>query len=180
MPSAGVYSVGLIVTDRGGNVASSTQQVTVSGSGGTTPPPDTKTKLQARVALIPQSYKSMLRSGIALRVTSNEPADGFSTISISRSAAKRAHLRTGRAASVVVGRGTVSGIKDGTVKLRLRLSPAMAKKLGRLGHLKLTVKLALTGSSGALRSDRRRRQLLRSAGSGSGAETAPVRGVPVT
>ncbi len=146
---AGVYSVRLTLTDRGGNVAAATQQVTVTGSGGNSPPPpNTKTKLKARVALIPQSYKSMLRSGIALQVTSNEPADGFSTILISRSAAKHAHLRTGRSASVVVGRGTVSGIKNGTVRLHLRLSRAMTNKLGRLRHLKLTVRLSLTGSTG--------------------------------
>ena len=139
------------MTDRGGNVATThADRSRCIGSGGKpTTAADQKIASSRRGwPLIPQGYKSMLRSGIALRVTSNEPADGFSTISISRSAARRAHLRTGRSASVVVGRGTVSGIKDGTVKLHLRLSRAMAKKLGRLGHLKLTVRLSLTGATG--------------------------------
>jgi hypothetical protein len=33
---------------------------------------------------------------------------------------------------VVIGRGTVAGIKDGTVDLHLRLSRATSKKLGAL------------------------------------------------
>ena len=90
----------------------------------------------------------MLRSGIAMRVTSNEPAAGLTKIWISKRDAKRAHIRTGRSATVVIGRGTVSGIKNGTVKMHLRLSRDTAKKLGRLRHLKLTVRLALTGASG--------------------------------
>ncbi len=147
--TSGVYPVKLTVTDRGGNIATITQQVTVTSGGISPPPPNHQAKLKARLALIPQSYTSMLRSGIALRVTSNEPADGFSTILISRSAAKRAHLRTGRSANVVVARGTVSGIKNGTVKLHLRLASSVTKKLARLGHLKLTIKLSLIGASGA-------------------------------
>ncbi len=148
----GVYTVKLTVTDRGGYGQSVSQQVTVLGSGGQVPPPPvgphSKSKLKARLALIPQGFRTVLRSGIAMRVTSNEPAAGLTRIWISKRDAKRAHIRTGRSATVVIGRGTVSGIKNGTVKMHLRLSRDTTKKLGRLRHLKLTVRLSLTGASG--------------------------------
>jgi hypothetical protein len=145
----GVYTVTLKVTDRGGNVATYAQQVTVNGSGGTPPPPPHHTsKFQARLALIPQGFRTLLRSGIALKVTSNEVAAGLTQITISRKDAKRAHLRTGRSSTVTIGRGTISGIKNGTIKLHLRLSRDMTKKLGRLKHLKLTVRLTLRGKTG--------------------------------
>ena len=48
----------------------------------------------------------------------------------------------------MIGRGTVSGIKAGTVSLRLRLSRATATKLRRLGHVKVTVRLALVAATG--------------------------------
>ena len=83
-----------------------------------------------------------------MRVTSNEPAAGLTKIWISKRDAKRAHIRTGRSANVVIGQGTISGIKNGTIKLHLRLSRDMTKKLGRLRHLKLTVRLALRGPTG--------------------------------
>lgn len=44
---------------------------------------------------------------------------------------------------MVIARGTVSGIKNGTVTLQLRLSRAMAAKLRRLGHGTVTVHLVL-------------------------------------
>jgi len=144
----GNYTVTLTVTDRGGNKASFAQQVTVNGSGGTPPPPHHTSKFQARLALIPQGFKTLLRSGIALKVTSNEVAAGLTQITISRRDAKRAHLRTGRSSTVTIGRGTISGIKNGTIKLHLRLSRDMTKKLGRLKHVKLTVRLTLRGKTG--------------------------------
>ena len=49
-----------------------------------------------------------------MQVSSNESAAGIATLSISRNAAKRAHIRMGRGASVVIGRGTISGINAGT------------------------------------------------------------------
>jgi hypothetical protein len=85
----------------------------------------------------------VLRYGVAVRVKSNQRADGIATLSISRGAAKRAHIQFGRAASVVIGRGTVSGLKNGTVVLRLHVSRVMAKKLAHLGHLTLTVRFVL-------------------------------------
>jgi hypothetical protein len=97
---------------------------------------------------MPQGFRAVLRVGVATRVTSNELANGFVTLSISRSAAKRAHIRAGRGSPVVIGRGTLAGIQDGTVNLHLRLSSAMAARLKRLAHVVLTVRLALVGPGG--------------------------------
>jgi hypothetical protein len=151
----GNFTVKLTVTDRGGNVASVSQTMTILGSNGqpipVTPPPSNKniSSLQARLLLLPQSLRTLLRTGLHLRVLSNEPADGFVTLSISRGAAKRAHIKTGRGSTVVVGRGTVSGITTGTVNLHVKLSRGMAKQLGHLRHVNLTVRLALAAAGGA-------------------------------
>jgi hypothetical protein len=150
--AGGTYPVTLTVKDRGANVATLNQTITVLGAGGQPPPPPPNrrpsTRMQVRIQLLPQGLRAILRDGIALRVRSNEPADGVSRLTISKGAAKRAHLRTGRASSVVVGRGTIAGIKDGVVRLHLHLSRTVAAKLGHLHHLKLTVRLALVAASG--------------------------------
>jgi PKD repeat protein len=156
----GTYDVTLTVTDRGGNVQTLTQAVqvlgadgqpatppaappttTFPGSGSTTPP-----TLSAHLQLMPQSLKGVLRSGIAVRVTSNLAANGIATVSITRAAAKRAHIKLGKGPAVRIGLGTVSSITNGTVMLHLHLSRAVAKKLAHLGHVTLTVRLALVAA----------------------------------
>jgi hypothetical protein len=108
-----------------------------------------KTPLRVRMQLMPQALKTMLRSGLSIIVTSNQNANAIVTLSIPRSAAKRAHIKAGRGPSVLIGRGTVSKITAGTGKLRLRLAASTVKKLSRLRHLTVTVRLALvaTGNS---------------------------------
>jgi chitodextrinase len=150
----GNYTVKLSVTDRGGNVSSLSQMIVVPGAAGTSPSPPSPTsthpssRLRVRVLLTPQGLRTVRRAGVVVRVSSNEPADGIATVSISRDAAKQAHISAGRGATVAIGRGTVSGIKDGTVTLHLRLSRATAAKLGRLGHVTLTIRLALVAAGG--------------------------------
>jgi len=152
--NGGTYTVKLSVIDRGGNFASLSQTITVLGPTGkpVTPPPPPATKtnpaLHVHLQLLPQGRRAMLTTGVAVRVRSNEPADGFTTLMISRGAANRAQIKAGRGASVVIGRGTISGITAGTVNLHLRLPLEMATKLGRLSHVTLTVRLALTASGG--------------------------------
>jgi hypothetical protein len=90
----------------------------------------------------------MLRTGIVTRLTTSERATGFVTLSISRRAAHHAGIRSGHSSSVVIGRGTLSQVKKGTVKLHLRLSHAVATKLKHLSHIALTVRLALVSPSG--------------------------------
>ncbi len=144
----GSYTVKLTVTDRGGNVASLSQTIDVLGPNGppVTPPADRRrsTKLQGPPpAHAPEPEGSAARRP-GVRVSSNEAADGIATLSISRSAAKRAHIESGRAASVVIGRGTVSADqgRDG------QAAPAAVAHDGRKAqaprHM-TTVRLALVG-----------------------------------
>jgi hypothetical protein len=161
---SGFYHVKLTVTDRGGNVRILTRTVEVLGADGQPPKtggnpgggnpgggPTGPTQLRVHLQLLPQSLKAVLRSGLAVRVSSNEAANGFATLSILRSVAHRAHLSSaGNPKSlVVIGRGTVSGIKDGTVSLHVRVSSATAKKLAHTGHLTLTLHMRLMAKNGA-------------------------------
>ena len=158
----GTYTVTLTLTDRGGYKASSTQQVVVIGPPVSTTPsislptsqpahssaPGAKPALSVRVALSPQGLKGVLRSGVALNVTSNQSANGILTLSIPRSAAKRAHIHVGRGPSVVIGRGTLSGIHSGSNHLHVHLPKATASKLKKLGHVTLTIRLSLVAKGG--------------------------------
>jgi hypothetical protein len=144
----GTYSVTLSVTDRGGNHTSISQTIEVLGADGKPVPPPTPSSpgLHARLQLMPQGLRTMLRSGLAARVSSNEVADGIATMSISARDAARAHIRHGRAATAVIARGTVSQIRTGTVALNLHLSPATAAKLRRLSHVTLTLRISLVAA----------------------------------
>ena len=146
----GNYPVTLSVTDRGGNKASVTQTVTVLGSDGqpvnNTPAPggsNPSGSLNVHIRLLPQSLKSVLRKGIGMQVSSNKAANGIATVWITRASAKKAGIKVGKTAAVRIGIGTVSSIKNGTVTLHLHLSRATAKKLARLRHVTMTVRLAL-------------------------------------
>jgi hypothetical protein len=143
----GTYAVTLTVTDRGGDVAKLTQTITVIGPGVRPPGPTTRNALKAKLLLMPESRKAVLGSGISMRVSVNEAAAGFVTVSIWRSEARSAHI-AGRGSSVVIGRGTVSRLKDGTASLRLRMPHKVAAKLTHLRHVTLTVRLQLVGTAG--------------------------------
>jgi hypothetical protein len=156
--AGGTYPVKLTVTDRGGNVQTITQTITVAGGGGSGGSGGDggsgkgkkgSSSLHVHLQLMPQGLHAVLHSGLAIKVTSNQPADAIATLSIPRKAAKRAHMKVRHGSAVVIGRGTISGIKDGTVSLRLHLSRSTTSKLKRLRHVSLTVRLALVGAGGA-------------------------------
>jgi hypothetical protein len=170
----GTYNVKLTVTDRGGNVNTITQTIQVTGDNGQpaggTPPASSpgsepgsgsgsgsgsggsgsdsagSSLLTAHLQLMPQSLKSVLRNGIAVRASSNKAANGIATVWITRAAAKRAHIQVRKAPAVRIGIGTVSSVTNGTVTLHLHLSNATAKKLSHLGHVTMTVRLALVAA----------------------------------
>ncbi len=144
----GTYTVTLTVTDRGRNTSTISQTVDVLGPGKPGPPGPNTPGLSLRAQLMPQGLRAVLRSGIAMRVTSNVAADGIVTLTISRAAARRAHIKAGPGPTVAVGRGTVSGIRSGTVTLHLRLAPGTAAKLRDLGHVTVTVRLLLFAAGG--------------------------------
>jgi PKD domain len=147
--TGGSYNVKLTVTDRGANVSSLSQTIAVLNPKGKPVGPTGSTSgLHVRLLLMPQGLRTVLRSGITVLVSSNEPANGIARVSISRSVAKRAYIKTGRGPSVVIGTGTVSAIKLGTVQLKLKLSRAMAAKLKALKHVTLTVRLSLVAAAG--------------------------------
>jgi hypothetical protein len=156
----GNFTVKLTVTDRGANVQTLAQTITVLGANGAPVPPSnpptsnpsntgSSAGLQVRMQLLPQALRAVLRRGIAVQVSANEPANGIAQVSISRATAKRAHIKTGRGPSVTIGRGTLSQVKDGTIVLHLHLSRSMAAKLKQLRHATLTVRLSLVGAGGA-------------------------------
>jgi chitodextrinase len=148
--TAGNYTVTLRVTDRGGYVGTVSQTIQVLEPDGKPAPPQgpAAPRLQVRMLLMPQSLRQVLRHGISAILSSNEAGDGFASVLISRAAARRAKIKTGSARFVVVGRGTVSGIKDGRISLRLRLPRATATKLKHLEHLTLTIRLTLISTTG--------------------------------
>ncbi|HEY2652378.1 MAG TPA: hypothetical protein VGI50_10680, partial [Solirubrobacteraceae bacterium] len=104
--------------------------------------------LQVRIQLLPQGLKQVFQSGIAVRLTSSGKASGFASVKISRSIAKRLHLRVGRGPAVMIGHGFVSEVFGGTATLRLYLSKGTIAKLKSLKHLSLTVSLQLVGGAG--------------------------------
>lgn len=156
--NGGTYTITLTVIDRGGNVSTLSQSIQVlgkngqpvappggsSGSGGSS----SNSPLTVRLQLLPQSLRSMISHGILISVGANQSANGIVTVSITRSAAKRAHIKAGRGPSVVIGRGTLGAVKNGTVVLHLHLSKATLAKLKHLRRVKLTVRLALLAANG--------------------------------
>lgn len=161
--AAGNYTVTLTVIDRGGNQASVSQTVAVLGASGLPNPPSnpgtqggtTKTgntgtngALSVRLQLLPQGLRSVLRHGMSVQVKSNASANGIATVFISRALARRLHLHVGRGKVVVIGEGTVWQVTNGTVLLHFRLSHGVVKKLKRLKHATLNVRLALVSAGG--------------------------------
>jgi hypothetical protein len=145
----GTYTVTLRVTDRGGNEASLSQTITVLGPDGQPVSGSSAgSGLHAHLLMLPQSLERMLRSGITLLVSSDERADGIVTLSIPRRAARRAGLRAGRGQAVTIGRGTVSGLRDGVVTLHLRISRPIARRLSRLHTVTVTVHMLLMAAGG--------------------------------
>jgi PKD domain len=144
-PSGSTGSGGGTGSGLGGGSGSGLGGGSGSGSGGGSGS-GSSPALNVRLQLLPQSLKAVLRNGISVQVTSNRPANGIATVSITRASAKKAGIKVGHGPSVRIGLGTVSSIQNGTVTLRLHLSPAMAKKLSHLHHVAMTIRLQLVAA----------------------------------
>jgi PKD domain len=147
---AGSYSVNLRITDAGGcNNRTLGHTVRVLGSSGSSDQPS-GSALRVRPQLMPQSRQAVLGHGMALLVTSNQAADGFTTLCISSAAARQAHIASGGARSelVAIGQGTVSGIRHGRVMLHILMAKATAARLAHLPDLTLTLRMRLFAGSG--------------------------------
>ena len=107
-----------------------------------------RSALQVRIQLLPQSLSGVLDNGVTLRVSSSARAAGIAYVSIPRSVAKEAQIQVGKKPNAVIGVGTLSGVKHGTVSLHLKLSQPVAAKLRHLSHMTLTVRLSLVGAGG--------------------------------
>jgi hypothetical protein len=108
----------------------------------TTPSTNASAALRARIQLVPQGLRQMLRSGIDLQVAANQPADGIATITIPRQSARKAHIASGAGPMVVIGRGTVASV-NGLTNVSLRLPSATVRKLSELTRVFVTVRLTL-------------------------------------
>jgi hypothetical protein len=127
----------------------STSPLALGGSSTSTGTAGSSAGLNVKLQLVPESLKTLLRSGVALVATANEAADGVTSISITRSEAKHAHILYRPSQSVVViGRGTVKGLVNGADHLHLRLSKQIAAKLKRLRRVVLTIQLKAVDSRG--------------------------------
>lgn len=138
----------VVVNDSGTNPGAALVPRIVGGQEAGAGKGSTAGPLQVRLQLMPQGLKQLLRSGIEVRVTANEGANGFASVSIPRALAKQLHLKAGRASETVIGEGTVSQVKDGTVTLHLSLSKQMVAKLKRLNMVTFKVSLQLMGAAG--------------------------------
>ena len=107
-----------------------------------------RSALHVRIQLLPQSLSGVLDNGVTLRVNSNARAAGIAYVSIPRSVAKDAQIHVGNSPNALIGVGTLSGVKDGTVSLHLKLSQPVAAKLRHLSHMTLTVRLSLVSAGG--------------------------------
>lgn len=113
------------------------------GSSSSAPAP-----LSMYVVLEPQSLSAVLTHGLSALYMSNGLTDGIVTISVPRATAHRAGIAVGRAPEVVVGRGTITGLRPGSGKLHVRLAHGLAHRLSRLTHAALTLHLALVDAYG--------------------------------
>jgi hypothetical protein len=159
--AAGNYTVTLTVTDRGGNVASSTETITVVGPGsgavitgpgspgaGGSGGAGSQAAFSANVQLISSSVKSLIKQGIPIVLNTNRPGAGFVTILLSRASAKAAHINAGSLAAVGIGTGILSGVVQGSTHLRLHLGKSVAARLSHLSKLTLTLRVQLTDAAG--------------------------------
>jgi hypothetical protein len=168
--SGGKYTVTLTVTDSGGNNASFSNTITVTGparpgsgaspAGSTT---QTGSTAQSQAVTAPAitdfvestSLKKVLRSGLAIRYTVNEQVAGSVQVLLDAATAKRlgilgptaVGLPKGSPRSTVIGSAVLVTTKAGKGTIRLKFSQATVKRLAHVHTLKLTLRIVARNAS---------------------------------
>lgn len=163
----GNYTVSLTITDEGGHTDTVKEPLVVLG----TPPPGaspgpagtvpaggtgsgtgtgTLGATNLKLLLTRSSLRTLLRSGLVLRLTADRRLDAFIDLLVSPTTARRAHIHLVRGGKFgLLGAGTIVRIPAGNSRFRVRLSRTVIKRLARLRHLNLTVRVTAIGAGGA-------------------------------
>lgn len=155
----GPRTITLTVTDEAGNLSTFSQTITVlgsvPGSPGTQRPVITNPGgIEANPAaalsirLRPSSLRKLVRSGLLVDISTDRKLSAFVDLLIPRGTARRAHIRAGKAKFVLVGTGVIATIPRGQSKFRVRLNRRIARRLAKLGHVRITLRLSVIDPQG--------------------------------
>jgi hypothetical protein len=161
----GTYTVTLTVTDVGGNVATTSQAVTVNGppSPAPTPAPGTQGSAGsgaggltavnpiAAAAVISRSLKTVLHKGLVVRYSVNEQVAGHFEVLLDSATAKRLKisgtpavgLPAGTPPEVVIAKAILVTTKGGRSALRIKFSKRTAARLAHTHKIKLMLRLTV-------------------------------------
>lgn len=116
-----------------------------AGSAGGTSADKVAPKLRVRVARR-IARRALLRRGLTVKVTCNEPCVATAELLLDRRTARR--LRLAAARPVRIGRSTKRLRKAGTVRLRLRPTAKARRRLARARVRSVTVRTRATDNAG--------------------------------
>ena len=137
----GTYNARVTVTDPDGATGSATVQVVVTGTA-----PQGQVRGSTAELVVPSSVRAFRSRGMRLTVSCVSTGSGKATLSVTRATAKRLKL-AGR--TVASKRVTCKAGKQ--VKLRLKPTRAVARRLARARSLKLTFALSVRGAKAVQR-----------------------------
>jgi len=167
----GVYTVTLTVTDSGGNIESTSREITVVGpppssagtgaGGGTTTPggsSSTATSVPAPIAtasIVHQTLRTALRKGLVVSYSVNEQVAGHFEVLLSSAVAHRLRisgspatgLPAGSAPQVVIAKAILVTTKGGHNALHIEFSKRTAARLARVHKVSLMLRLIVRNAA---------------------------------